>query len=105
MAVGVLFAVGLVYIAVLSGLSTVVQLRAPFEFRGRVLSLYLVALGVGYPIGSLVEGPLADRFGLPWTTSGAAIVLAAVLAGLFLLAPGDPWRPHRTSRVAREPRR
>lgn len=83
-AAALLFLVGLVYIAVLSGLSTVVQLRAPFEFRGRVLSLYLVALGVGYPIGSLVEGPLADRFGLPWTTSGAAVVLAAVLAALFL---------------------
>jgi MFS family permease len=83
-AVAVLFVVGLVYIAVLSGLSTVVQLRAPFAFRGRVLSLYLVALGVGYPIGSLVEGPLADRFGLPLTTSGAAVVLAAVLTGLFL---------------------
>ncbi len=39
-----IFAVGLVYIGVLSGLSTVVQLRAPQAYRGRVLSFFLVAL-------------------------------------------------------------
>jgi MFS family permease len=78
-AVAMLFLVGVIYIGVLSGLSTVVQLRAPSEFRGRVLSLYLVALGVAYPIGSLVEGPIADRFGLPWTTASAAGVLLVLL--------------------------
>src|SRR5262249_10493551 len=58
-----LFVVGLIYIGVLSGLSTVVQLRAPGAFRGRILSFYLVALGVSYPIGSLVQGPVIDRVG------------------------------------------
>jgi len=77
-----LFVVGLVYIGVLSGLSTVVQLRAPTEYRGRVLSFYLVALGVSYPIGSLVQGPIADQVGLAWTTVGAAGLLAAMLLGL-----------------------
>ncbi|HKH87380.1 MAG TPA: MFS transporter [Acidimicrobiales bacterium] len=83
-AVLLLFLVGLVYIGVLSGLSTVVQLRAPTEFRGRILSLYLVALGVSYPIGSLIQGPIADRLGLPWTTAGAAVVCLLVLGGLRL---------------------
>ncbi len=83
-----LFVVGLVYIGVLSGLSTVVQLRAPSELRGRVLSLYLVALGVSYPIGSLVQGPLADALGLAWTTAGASALLAIVLFALGLLRPG-----------------
>lgn len=80
--------VGLVYIGVLSGLSTVVQLRAPPAFRGRILSFYLVALGVSYPIGSLIQGPLADRVGLAWTTGGSATVLAAGLTALALLRPG-----------------
>jgi MFS family permease len=83
-----LFLVGLVYINVLSGLSTVVQLRAPTELRGRVLSLYLVALGVAYPIGSLVQGPLADTFGLAWSTAGAGALLAVVLVVLRLTRPG-----------------
>jgi predicted MFS family arabinose efflux permease len=56
--------------------------------RGRVLSLYLVALGVSYPIGSLVQGPLADSVGLAWTTAGAAALLAIALAGIRMLRPG-----------------
>jgi len=83
-----LFVVGLVYMGVLSGLSTVVQLRAPVELRGRVLSLYQVALGVSYPIGSLVQGPLADSFGLAWTTAGASVLLAIVLVTMRLVRPG-----------------
>jgi predicted MFS family arabinose efflux permease len=83
-AVATLFLVGVVYIGVLSGLSTVVQLRAPTEFRGRILSLYLVALGVSYPIGSLIEGPIADHIGLPWTTASAAAVLLVVLCAIRL---------------------
>ncbi|MGO9964661.1 MAG: MFS transporter [Acidimicrobiales bacterium] len=83
-----LFVVGLVYIGVLSGLSTVVQLRAPAQLRGRVLSLYSVALGVSYPIGSLVQGPLTDRLGLAWTTAGASALLAIVLVTMRLVRPG-----------------
>jgi len=82
-----LFVVGLVYISVLSGLSTLVQLRAPTEVRGRVLSLYLVALGVSYPIGSLVQGPLADAIGLAWTTVGTAGLLAVALIAVRTLRP------------------
>jgi len=88
LALPALFVVGLVYISVLSGLSTVVQLRAPTEVRGRVLSLYLVALGVSYPIGSLVQGPLADALGLAWTTAGAGALLAIVLVATRLVRPG-----------------
>jgi predicted MFS family arabinose efflux permease len=88
LAVPALFLVGLVYINVLSGLSTVVQLRAPTELRGRVLSLYLVALGVAYPVGSLVQGPLADLVGLAWSTAGAAALLAVALAVLRVARPG-----------------
>ena len=82
-----LFVVGLIYIGVLSGLSTVVQLRAPTEYRGRVLGFYLVALGVSYPVGSLVQGPVADEIGLAWTTIGGAALLAVTLLGLRAFRP------------------
>ncbi|HEX3426706.1 MAG TPA: MFS transporter [Acidimicrobiales bacterium] len=77
--------VGAIYIGVLSGLQTVVQLRAPDEFRGRILGIYLVALGVVYPVGALLQGPLADRIGLPVTTTLFATGLLVVLAltGVF----------------------
>lgn len=80
-------AVGLVYIGVLSGLSTIVQLRAPSEYRGRVLSLYLVALGVVYPLGALLQGFIADRTGLRATTCGAAGLLVAALALIAVARP------------------
>ena len=83
-----LFAVGLVYIGVLSGLSTVVQLRAPQAYRGRVLSFYLVALGVAYPVGSLVQGPVIDRIGIGWTTAASAVLLALVMAAVAAWRPG-----------------
>jgi predicted MFS family arabinose efflux permease len=53
-----------------------------------VLSLYLVALGVSYPIGSLVQGPLADSLGLAWTTAGAGALLAIALVVMRVLRPG-----------------
>ncbi|MGD1011174.1 MAG: hypothetical protein ABR925_01380 [Acidimicrobiales bacterium] len=61
--------------------------RAPTPVRGRVLSLYLVALGVSYPIGSLLQGPLADSFGLARTTAGAAILLTVALVATRILRP------------------
>jgi MFS family permease len=83
-----LFTVGLVYIGVLSGLSTLVQLRAPQAYRGRVLSFFLVALGVAYPIGSLVQGPVIDQVGLGWTTAGAALLLSLIMAAAAFWVPG-----------------
>jgi MFS family permease len=82
-----LFLVGLVYIGVLSGLSTLVQLRAPQEYRGRVLSFFLVALGVAYPLGSLAQGPVIDWIGLGWTTAGTAILLSMIMAAVALGRP------------------
>ncbi|HEU5419027.1 MAG TPA: MFS transporter [Streptosporangiaceae bacterium] len=82
-----LFAVGLVYLWVLSGLSTVVQLHAPQAYRGRVLSFYLVALGVAYPIGSLIQGPVVDRIGIGWTTAATALLVTLVLGIAAAAAP------------------
>jgi MFS family permease len=87
-AVLALTVVGALYIGLLSGLSTVVQLRAPEAYRGRVLSLYMVALGVVYPIGALVQGAVADAVGLPATTAGFALALVAVVAALLVVRPG-----------------
>jgi len=86
--VAALFIVGMVYIGVLSGLSTVVQLRAPQAYRGRILSFFLVALGVAYPVGALVQGPVIDRIGVGWTTAGTAALLSLIMAVVALWRPG-----------------
>jgi MFS family permease len=72
--------VGALYIGVLSGLNNVVSLWAPRELRGRILSLYLVALGAIYPIGGLFQGWIADKIGLTETTSiGCGLLVVIVV--------------------------
>ncbi len=79
--------VGATYIGILSGLNTVVQLRAPKEFRARVLGLYLMALGVIYPIGALVQGAVADVSTLADATMGAAVIMMLAVGALALFSP------------------
>jgi predicted MFS family arabinose efflux permease len=83
-----LVAVGAGYVGVLSGLGTVVQLRAPAALRARILSLYMVALGTVYPLGAVVQGALGDRFGLRAVTAGCAAVFLVVLVAAGLTRPG-----------------
>ncbi len=91
-----LLAVGAGYIAVLAGLNTVVQLRAPAEARGRILSIYMMGLGIVYPIGAVLQGAIADHIGVRAVTVAGAVVLWGGLALLALLrssvftALGDP---------------
>jgi len=88
--------VGGTYIGVLSGLNTVVQLRAPEEARGRVLSLYMMALGTIYPVGLVVEGAIARSIGIGTVTVASGVILLVVMAGVaFVRRPvfdalGDP---------------
>jgi MFS family permease len=96
-------AVGAGYIAVLSGLNTVVQLRAPAEVRGRVLGIYMVGLGIVYPIGAVVQGVVADHVGVREVTVAGAVVLLATLGAVAVIRPavftalGDPAAPVKTA--------
>ncbi len=83
-----LTAVGAGYVGLLSGLGTVVQLRAPVALRARVLSLYMVALGTVYPLGAVLQGSLADRGGLRVVTAACAGVFLAVVVVAGALRPG-----------------
>ncbi|MDP9071123.1 MAG: MFS transporter, partial [Actinomycetota bacterium] len=86
-AVVALLAVGGLYVGILAGLSTVVQLRAPADLRARVLSLFFVALGTIFPLGTLVQGWLADQIGLAATTVAGALTLATVVIVLGAVRP------------------
>jgi MFS family permease len=72
--------VGGTYICVLSGLNTVVQLRAPEHARGRVLSIYMMALGTIYPLGLIVEGAVGQAIGIRLMTALSGVLLFVVLA-------------------------
>ena len=53
------------------------------EYRGRVMGLYMVSWGL-FPVGSLLAGALADRFGAPAATLVGWGILATLVAGLSL---------------------
>ena len=65
---------------VVSCLMSLVQLIAPNEMRGRVMSIYLVAFRGGMPLGSLVSGYLASLSSAPTVIAfnGVALLLVSV---------------------------
>ena len=79
--------VGATYIGVLSGLNTVVQLRAPDYARGRVLGLYMMALGTIYPIGAIIEGAIGDSVGVKAVTVTSGIVLLVAMMAIAVVRP------------------
>jgi MFS family permease len=82
-----LVGVGASYMFVFSGIGTVAQLRAPAELRARVLSFYFLALGVIYPVGTLIQGPIADHIGLGTMTALSGVLLLALVALIRALRP------------------
>jgi MFS family permease len=79
-----LFTGGACMVMVFATLQSLVQLRAPNELRGRVMSIYMMAFRGGMPLGSLVGGWLANQFTAPpvLTMNGA---LLALIAAWFLI--------------------
>jgi MFS family permease len=79
-------------------LNTVIQTVVPDNFRGRVLSLYSIAMIGTSPFGALALGAFADRFGVQ-TTVILNGILIAVLSGAIILR----WPHVLQFRARREP--
>ena len=79
-----LFFTGMTLMIVFSTVTSVVQLIAPNEMRGRVMSIYMLAFRGGMPLGSLVSGYFATLIGAPKVIAinGALLV---VVAAYFLV--------------------
>src|SRR5947199_7769734 len=75
-----LFCTGTALMMVFSTVTSLVQLIAPNEMRGRVMSIYMVAFRGGMPIGSLVSGYLATFIGAPEVISINGVLLVLVAA-------------------------
>jgi MFS family permease len=75
-----LFMTGMALMMVFSTVTSLVQLIAPNEMRGRVMSIYMLAFRGGMPLGSLVSGWLAGLIGAPMVIgiNGGLLVLVAI---------------------------
>jgi predicted MFS family arabinose efflux permease len=79
--------------------NTALQLEAPDELRGRVVSLYTWVYGGTFPVGVLVTGAISER-------AGVSIALyAAGTSGLAALALLAGWWRWRAGRRPAAPRR
>ena len=79
-----LMLIGLVYGYAFTSFASVTQQAAPDAMRGRVLAVNFMVLGILFPIGTLIQGQIADVIGLRWTTAGSGVVLGA---GMLVMAP------------------
>ena len=63
--------------------NTLLQTIVPDGLRGRVMAAYaLVFIGFS-PIGHLLGGTIASRFGVQWAIGGGAIVMLGYAAWAF----------------------
>ena len=88
----VIFCCGITFMALFSMSFSIVQLAVPEELRGRVVSIYMVALRGGGPLGGLVAGALADLWSAPVVMTANGLILAAVTLGFYLSGRGRSLR-------------
>ena len=79
-----LFAAGVCMVMVASMLSSLAQLNAPNEMRGRVMSAYMVAFRGGMPLGSLAGGWIANASSAPSVLVINGVLLSSVAAWFLL---------------------
>ncbi|MEO8070577.1 MAG: MFS transporter, partial [Acidobacteriota bacterium] len=84
-----LFFSGIFFMALFSISFSLVQLTVPDALRGRVVSIYMVALRGGGPIGGLVAGALADRFTMPGVMAANGLMLALIAGSMLLFKRGS----------------
>lgn len=78
-----IFFAGAMLLAVFTSISSLVQMIAPDNMRGRVLSVYNVAFRGGMPVGSLVVGALVKEFTAPVVLTWNGVLLT--ILGFYFL--------------------
>jgi uncharacterized membrane protein YfcA len=73
---------------VFSTVTSLVQLIAPNEMRGRVMSIYMLAFRGGMPLGSLASGWAATYIGAPAVLQVNGVLLVAVAIYFLLRSHG-----------------
>ena len=89
-AAGALGLVGVSYGYAFTSFAGIAQRNAPDHMRGRVLAVNSFVLGLLFPLGTLVQGAVADVTSLRTITVGSGVVLAAVLGVMWTIDRGRP---------------
>jgi MFS family permease len=87
-----LFLCGIVFMLVFSASFSLVQMSVPDALRGRVVSIYMVAMRGGWPLGGLLAGVMADKLSPSTSLTINGLALAALSAGILAIGRGRSLR-------------
>jgi MFS family permease len=88
LSLALLFLGGICFMALFSISFSLLQMTVPDDLRGRVVSIYMVAMRGGGPLGALVAGALADRFSAPSVMAINGLLLIAISGALLAMGRG-----------------
>jgi MFS family permease len=83
LSMAILVAAGLGFMIQNAMSNTLIQTAVPDSLRGRVMSVYMLVFQGFFPIGSLMAGAIAERYGVPIGAAFGGTI--ALMAGLFWL--------------------
>jgi len=89
LSLALLFLAGILFMVLFSLAFSLLQMTVPDALRGRVVSIYMVALRGGGPIGALVAGALADRFSASRVMAVNGLLLAVISGWMILFKRGS----------------
>jgi MFS family permease len=90
LAATVLMALGFAQIVFMTSCNTTVQITVPDELRGRIMGLYALVFAGMTPIGSLLMGTIAERWGIARACAVGGTTGLLLVSGLALA-----WRRHQ----------
>lgn len=82
---GGFFIMGMAHVTIAISVNTAVQIQVSEAVRGRVMSIYLMGIFGGIPLGAFLWGTLGDLFGMRWVYLMAGFLMAMFL--LFAIFP------------------
>jgi MFS family permease len=84
-----IFLGGIAFMTLFSMSFSIVQLAVPEALRGRVVSIYMVAVRGGGPIGALISGYFADIYSAPTVLIVNGLLLSLVTVGVVISGKGS----------------
>ncbi|HUQ30770.1 MAG TPA: MFS transporter [Pyrinomonadaceae bacterium] len=75
-ALAFIFGMGFAIVSCVAVVNTLLQQLVTDEMRGRVMSMFILSFIGTMPIGNLIAGAAAERFGAPYTLAAGGLIIA-----------------------------
>jgi predicted MFS family arabinose efflux permease len=83
-----LICVGCSSVTAIALINTLIQIKVPDEFRGRVMSLFMITFAGVMPFGNLISGTLAQAFGVAQALFFCGLICMVLFTLINFLFPG-----------------